>query len=484
MPLLFNEAQKVIHKQLEKQLNDTGKVRALILKGRQQGCSTYVGARFYHRSTRNKGSNVFILTHEDKATENLFNMVNRYHNHCNGLLRPPLKRSSAKKLSFHGLDSEYSVGTAGNKNTGRSITTKYFHGSEVAFWKNTDDISTGALQTVADLPGTEIVLESTANGMGNMFHKMCMAARRCEGDYILIFIPWFCQSEYRREIKGDFQPDDEEMELQELYGLSDEQLSWRRAKIYEFQGETWKFRQEYPCNPDEAFQTSGDSLIPVEDILRARQSEIKDRDAPLIMGVDPASVGDRAAIVFRRGREIPKVYSFDTKKDPITPMEFVGKLAVLIKNHKPNQVFIDLGEGGRAIVDRLVELGFSRYVTGIHFGSKPSDPVQYLNKRAEMWCEMRDWIKEGDCSIPDDDEIQADLTCVPMYKITSSSRIQLVSKDKIKQDYGKSPDIGDAMALTFAMPVISDVAMTVEKINKEKSGITTLQRRRSWKRGN
>src|SRR5262249_18649501 len=81
-PLMFNRAQRFIHEKLETQNADTGRVRALILKGRQQGCSTYIAGRFYHRSSRNRGQRVFILTHEEQATQNLFEIVSRFHDHC------------------------------------------------------------------------------------------------------------------------------------------------------------------------------------------------------------------------------------------------------------------------------------------------------------------------------------------------------------------------------------------------------------------
>src|SRR5689334_636236 len=97
LPLVFNRAQRFIHEQLEAQKAARGKVRALILKGRQQGCSTYVAARFYHRCSRNGGLRVFILTHEEQATKNLFEMVERYHDHCGDDVRPSTGAANAKE---------------------------------------------------------------------------------------------------------------------------------------------------------------------------------------------------------------------------------------------------------------------------------------------------------------------------------------------------------------------------------------------------
>src|SRR5436190_2503393 len=188
--LAFNRAQRFIHQRLEAQRAQTGKVRALILKGRQQGCSTYVGARFYHRATHSKGLRSFILTHEDAATQNLFEMVNRFHEHCPADVRPSTGAANAKELNFDLLDSGYKIGTAGTKGVGRSSTIQLFHGSEVAFWPHAETHAAGILQAVPDEPGTECILESTANGIGNFFHQTWREAESGTNEYIAIFVPW------------------------------------------------------------------------------------------------------------------------------------------------------------------------------------------------------------------------------------------------------------------------------------------------------
>ena len=165
--LRFNRAQAYIHEKLEEQRARTGRVRALVLKGRQQGCSTYVGARYYHHTTMRRGVRTFILTHEDAATQNLFEMVNRYHEHCPDYVKPSTGAANAKELFFDAIDSGYKVGTAGTKGVGRSSTIQLFHGSEVAFWPNAESHAAGVLQAVPDEEGTEVILESTANGFGN-----------------------------------------------------------------------------------------------------------------------------------------------------------------------------------------------------------------------------------------------------------------------------------------------------------------------------
>ena len=117
IPLEFNRSQMYLHEQLEAQKARTGKVRAIIVKGRQTTISTYVSSRFYHRTALTRGVQTFILTHEQDATDNLFHMVARFHEHSP--LKPQTGASNAKELYFDILDSGYSVGTAGNKAVGR-----------------------------------------------------------------------------------------------------------------------------------------------------------------------------------------------------------------------------------------------------------------------------------------------------------------------------------------------------------------------------
>ena len=255
-PFLLNDAQRYLDKRIYEQLSLTGKVRLVVLKGRQQGCSTYVEGRYYWKTSNRKGQRAFILTHEAEATANLLDMVDRYHRHVPLWAARPLERSSARELEFADLDSGYRIGTAGNKGAGRSNTVQLFHGSEVAFWPNAEKHLAGVLQAVPDEPGTEVVLESTANGVGGVFYDYVMDARAGLGDFELVFIPWFWQREYTSVVPDDFQITDEELELKRLYDLTDGQLVWRRKKIYELKSVDL-FKQEYPCTVDEAFLFSG-----------------------------------------------------------------------------------------------------------------------------------------------------------------------------------------------------------------------------------
>lgn len=478
VPLELNEAQRYIHAKLEAQINDIGRVRALLLKGRQQGASTYISGRFYWKTTRNPGKATFILSHEADTTEKLFQMVERYHANCPLPVKAETDVANRRRIVFKHINSEYFVGTAGNENVGRGGTVQYLHASECAFYPDGGGFSKGLLQSVPDMPGTEVIMESTANGMDPLFYPMCMDALQNKGEYILIFVPWFWQTEYQKTPPKDFEATPQEAELQIIYGLSDEQIFWRRMKIVELKGET-SFMQEYPNNVEEAFTVSGSSLIPSIAIMDARRNiTLKDPEAPLVMGVDPNEAGGRATIAFRQGRVILDTHEFEGRK----PMDFVGIVAHMIDERRPDKCFIDTGNG-YGIVDRLIELGYGDIVTGIGFGDAPLEDRVYLNKRTEMWCLMRDWFTNRGVRCPDSDQLHRELTCVPAPKKTSSGLTKLESKDKIIADTGVKPDKGDACALTFAMPVrrqsLEHRRKWARAEKPKNAGLKTIRRRES-----
>jgi hypothetical protein len=459
-PFALNKAQQYLHERLEAQKAETGKVRALVLKGRQQGISTYIEGRFYHRATHSKGLRVFILTHEQSATDNLFGMVERYHSNCPELVKPQTGASNAKELSFPKLESSYAVGTAGSKAVGRSQTLQLFHGSEVAFWPNAPTHFAGVVQAIPDLDGTESILESTANGVGGEFHERWQQAERGEGDYQAIFIPWFWQDEYTRPVSVDFEPTTEELEYQAAYGLSLEQIAWRRAKIADLK-DPLLFKQEYPATAAEAFQMSGhDSYIPADLVVKARKRTCE-ASGPLVIGYDPAWKGsDRHSMAFRRGRKVTKVDS----RSKLDTMQGAGWAKQVIDTDKPARMFIDVGGVGAGVYDRLLEMGYGEIVKAINFGSSPFEPQRLddygkpkggaLNRRAEMWMLSKEWLEEpAGVDLPDSDTIQADATA-PGYKYDSLTRLVLESKDDIRRRGLRSPDEWDAVALTFAEPVI------------------------------
>lgn len=463
VPFRLNEAQLYIHNRLEQQIKDTGKARAIILKGRQQGASTLIQGRYVHKTTHNKGVRAFILTHDGESTNALFEMTKRYYDLLPDFVKPSIEKSNAKELKFDQLDSGYKIGTAGNKSIGRGQTIQFFHGSEVAFWQNAGELTKGVLQAVPDADNTEIILESTANGLNNYFHQQWKMAEKGESEFQAIFVPWFWQSEYKKKCPSDFKLTDYEEELVSSYKLSNEQLFWRRRKISELSADgvdgKKAFKQEYPMNAAEAFQiTSGmDTLINADHCMKARMAEFNG-NGPHVVGVDPSRGGDRFAIMHRQGRKMWGMKAYQgTECDKLGKNVAICK-AILdtvdsVSGKKPDRMFIDFGSGAD-IVDRLHELGYEDRVKSIHFSSTPLDPIKYKNKRNEIWGLFAEWLTDESMpvDIPDSDELQADV-CASPYTRDSNDRRVLLPKDKIKSEFGFSPDFGDAAGLTFSEPV-------------------------------
>jgi hypothetical protein len=178
----LNDVQGRLHRMAESQLKRIGKVRMLVLKARQPGISTYVEGRFFWKTITGAGLRAFILTHEEPASNNLFEMAKRFYEHYPPDGRPELAAANARELKFAGRDCSYRVGTAGTEGIGRSETIQLFHGSEVARWPNADSHAAGVLQAVPNADGTEIWLESTAAGPAGLFYTMCMRAQEGIGE--------------------------------------------------------------------------------------------------------------------------------------------------------------------------------------------------------------------------------------------------------------------------------------------------------------
>jgi hypothetical protein len=460
-PFLFNGVQAFVDGRLDSQARDTGKVRALVLKARQQGVSTYVGARYYHRATHQYGCQVFILTHEQDATNNLFGMVERFHRNNKSGIGPRTGAANAKELYFPGLDSGYSVGTAGSKAVGRSKTVNLFHGSECGFWPHAAEHGAGVLQTVPDLAGTEIVLESTANGIGGWFHEKWQQAESGDGDYQAIFIPWFWDAFYRRSPPAGFELNDEEEDYAGLHGLAVDQMVWRRAKLAELKDPTL-FKAEYPATAAEAFQATGhDAFIPSQIVIQARKRTCE-AIGSLILGVDPARFGDDGfAIAARQGRKVLWVQ----RRHKLDTIQGANWVRSLIDQLAPAKVFIDVGGSGAGVVDVLQDYGepYSKVCEGVNFGGAPQEPTSVgqrgevvpgpRNRRAEMWMRSKAWlIEDGGADIPDDDALHADAVA-PGYKYDARQFLVLEAKEKIRERGLRSPDGWDAVGLTFAAPV-------------------------------
>lgn len=280
VPLKFNEPQLKYYN-IIKSLKEQGKpIRIIILKARQLGFSTATEGIFFKETVTKSNINTAIVAHKEDSTRNLFNMSKLMYDQLPDAIKPSKKASNAQELVFDndngtGLKSKIKCFTAGGSGIGRSDTLNNLHLSELAFWTgDKKETLTGLLQAVPNDPDTMIVIESTANGY-EYFKELWDDAVDGKNDFVPLFIGWNELQEYKMTYTG-FELTKEEKELQKRYGLTLEQLTWRRWCIANNCGnDVEQFRQEYPINPEEAFISTGKCYFNKEKIVK-RIQEVKD----------------------------------------------------------------------------------------------------------------------------------------------------------------------------------------------------------------
>ena len=213
---------------------------------------------------------------------------------------------------------------------------------------------------------------------------------------------------------------------------------------------------EFPAAGEDQF------ISPVTVDEAFKRPKYKDASAPVVIGVDPARGGmDSTVIVVRQGRDIVAIKRF--KGDDT--MTTVGNVIDAIQEYKPVLTVIDEGGLGYGVLDRLTEQRYK--VRGVNFGWKAKNPAAYLNKRAEMWGAMREWLKTA--AITTDRLLKNDLTG-PLRKINSAGAIQIEGKKEMKARGLASPDAADALCVTFAYPVAHRQEYVDKRPNRVYSG--------------
>lgn len=388
IPFEFNECQKLITEKLAQQQKESGRVRAIILKARQQGISTYCSARVFWKTYFQQHTRSVVLAHDSATSDALFTMSKNLIKNMGEELKPKELTSNAKEIKLLSpaySDKEaigsYRLYTAGSPEAGRGTTPTIAHLSEVAFWQHDEKILAGLFQGISQADGTEVILESTANGAQGEFYRLWKGAVNGENDYLPIFLPWYITPEYRRTAPDNMQLDLEEEELKEKFGLDNDQIYWRRLKIAE-SGKI-KFQQEYPATADEAFVMSGanvfnkerlDALVPRPHKRRSEWDEhskmfeeqregnlyIYDYpqwDEPYVVGADVAlGVGQdySVAVVMNKKYEVVAKY----RSNRIDPSAWGELLFYLGRYYNNALLAVESNSMGIATLQRLEQMTY------------------------------------------------------------------------------------------------------------------------------
>lgn len=279
LPLELNRIQRRIAIEVLTDLFMGRPVRYIILKARQEGVSTVIGALCYWWTATHRYTSSAIVAHRQDAANNIYAMFKRYYDNSSRIFRPKRKYlTKTDGLVFddprskpgeeragegRGLKSEVKTFVA-STSTGRSNTIQFLHASEVAFWENPAETVSGLMQTVPSLPNTFVFLESTANGVGDYFYETWQAAMRGDSVFKPLFFAWWEHDEYEFNVPSHFKIKADEEDLVALMRENEipeknirRKLVWWRWKQKEFAANPDKLYQEYPATPEEAFIASG-----------------------------------------------------------------------------------------------------------------------------------------------------------------------------------------------------------------------------------
>lgn len=287
IPLKRNAAQRLVAERIRRQMEETRRVRAIILKARQEGVSTWTAAHFFQDLNLEAGVKALVVADEIPRAEAIFSIYERFHDNLPTELQPTIAGRSSRRSLRYEHDSEIAVRPASDENAGRAQTLHKFHASEIAFWPESTQrgIWVSAMSAVPDF-NSEVIVESTPKGAGGLFYELWEKTEDPRSGWIGIFLPWWIHEEYVAGYGMSEPPMPHEtdsiitnpdpLEKQALtdgipwegknWVLPMERLVWRRRKIVEqFGGDpdtlgedaTREFQQEFPATAEEAFIAAG-----------------------------------------------------------------------------------------------------------------------------------------------------------------------------------------------------------------------------------
>lgn len=386
VPFRFNPVQARYY---EAQTN-----RDIILKARQQGFSSLILALWLWECVSQENTNAVVVAHDKETTEFLLDRVRLFIRRMKH--KPELERESKHQLYFPKRNSRFFLGTAGSDAFGRSHTITHFHGSEIAQWPNAMQLLTSIMPAIPD--SGRVVLETTANGFGNDFHKMWQQAIDGKSNFKAHFFAWHDNPEYNiagahfkdwPKLDGKTEVDEEEKRLM-AGSITESQLCWRRMKMRDPQyvENPDFFRQEFPSTAEEAFLASGESYFPnakVYTMLSASKkparvgevnqlNQFSDLDVgnlkiwklptqlnePFVIGADPSeglSGGDPAAAVVLGARSMEHVATFHGW---VSPEEFARVLFHLGLFYRRAMIGCEVNGAGLVTNLKLKEMNYPR----------------------------------------------------------------------------------------------------------------------------
>lgn len=293
VPFTLRETQRRFDAFLEEELAEKGYARVVVLKARKEGISSVVQGRAVREAIERPGWHVGVMAHNDDACAAIFERTRTFFEGLPQEMQRSLERWNLNEIATkapHASNVEVNV-AKGRGAWARGSDKHYVHLSEFAFWPlvRGEARSQGQLVAIMNavprVPGTVVVIESTANGAGNHFHHLWKRTAKKGSDWRPLFFAWQDFPIYRIEGKkaSDFHADLEwekdEPRLRGM-GIDEEQLAWRRWKIAaDCDGDLDVFNQEFPATESDAFLATGTPVFLLAP-LRDREAILRRREDP------------------------------------------------------------------------------------------------------------------------------------------------------------------------------------------------------------
>lgn len=451
-----NWAQREVLAEVEKATAEKRPCRIITLKARRLGISTVSEALGYIWALR-PNTNCAVVAHTEEAASYLFGMARFMHETFMDGRGPqmfPTKLASQRHMEWRGTGSSFRVMTAGNVNAARSMGLGFCHASEVAFWPRPAETMGALMQTIPYLPGTCVILESTAFGY-NWWEETWTEAEAGRNDFVPLFFPWWKHPSYipcqghtcldatcdtcKKKTAGVRPKDDEERRLVKL-GADLAHIAWRRWAIpNKTFGDESLYAQEYPSTPSDAFQLSGVMAFPEASLQKVYVQKkplvgrfertqpgkppnfIADARGPVrifkmpersrwgryLIGADPSLGGlggdfSAAQVINRRTKEQVACW-----QGRINPIAFADHLADLGSFYNDAVIACEVEGGGLGTITRLMDSGYANLwqdrqlgaITG-HLSNSLGWQTNYKRKQM-MVMKLAEVIERGKVTLHD-----------------------------------------------------------------------------------
>jgi hypothetical protein len=333
------------------------------------------------------------------STDAIFGRVRHYYRSLPDMLKKPIERSNKRELIFRDSMAGFRCMTAGGKSDARGWTYQRLHADELAFWPNAEDVWASVTSTLHEGPHKKIIIISTADGPGNLFHSKVLSAieAKQKGDRSVRFrfFKWSDHLAYQSDVPDGWEPDQEEYLLAQQHNLTMRQLYWRHDKIHGVNGiGIRRFRREYPLTIEDGFAIHDgswfdtDYLNSVLSSLKPIEGELRIYERPYpgmnyAVGVDPSwcNGGDYAVaqVLSADGRQVATL-SMNQGGEVL----FAQKAVELAFHYNKARTLVEANTGGAGPV---VIREFQK--AGLPLWHKPPTPGQAPSKVVKYWTTTR-----------------------------------------------------------------------------------------------